>query len=166
MSLILAACSAAPNTRTAHDPTADFANYKTFAFDPLRSSILIVEPQRTNEVLARISQAIESNLRQQGLEPAGLAAADLLVSVQIGARETFEQTNWVTADTTFGTLDVPLKKTPYREGAIAINMLDRGRGAIVWQGVAQGRFDNPDTATRLIEKTIRQLLKDFPRGTR
>ena len=149
--LLLTACATDPVIRTDFDRTADFFTYQTFGFaerpgtDTSGYASLLTQ---------RLERAIGRELIARGYEEAK-QAPDLLVDFHARAQDKLR----VTAvppllapyprdyggyrrgfyDPWFG-YDSFTDVQSYTEGTLSVDLIDRARRRVVWQGVATDRF--------------------------
>jgi uncharacterized protein DUF4136 len=55
----------------------------------------------------------------------------------------------------------------YKQGTLAIDLIDANRNTLVWQGIAQGRLDakRMQNATSTIDKVVGEIFTKFPSET-
>ena len=54
-------------------------------------------------------------------------------------------------------------KHDYNEGTVVIDLLDRDKKIVVWQGVARGRISDGKGSEGSVTQSIRKLFSDFPK---
>jgi Domain of unknown function (DUF4136) len=158
----LAACASKPDVRHDQDPTADLTAYKTFGFyDPLAT-----DRARYSTILSsRLKQATRERLERQHYVYSE-TSPDLRVNlfVNVVERQELHATpvgrgfygyrGWATS----------LDTVEYRQGTLAIDLVDVRRNALVWQGVAEGRLD-PKLANDPgpgVDAVVQQIFAGFP----
>lgn len=162
-------CATGPKIFSNQDPGANLANYRTYGFvqelstDRAEYSSLLSQYLRT-----ATSRELEARGYRQAAEP------DLLVNFFINTKEKISSTTspspgfggyygyrggyygvWGGYDTTV---------TQYTEGTLTIDLVDRSRGQLVWEGTAVGRVRdearrNPQPA---IDSVVSQIFAEYP----
>jgi hypothetical protein len=148
----LAACAVGPDVRVDYDRNADFARYRTFGWaSPLGTD----RSGYTTLTTDRIKVAVEREMTARGYVLA--PNPDLLVNFHGRFRERLD----VSGGPAFAT---PLNYYGYRgygvwpgytfgsgpfvdqytEGTINVDLVDRRRGALVWEGVAMAPITDRD----------------------
>ena len=183
-SLVLLSCLLATGCATTlrptidYDPGVDFGAYQTFSWiDP--NPLIFVATQRTLSPL--VQQRLMSQT-QQGLTQRGLMfvedpyEADLVVAFTIGSREGLRVTSFPTRSLHRGPSgrrspswggywgNSTVRTTQYREGQLAIDMLDVVLARPVWHGTVSRRITQaermePDSA---IQEAVDAILGQFP----
>ncbi|MEM9382599.1 MAG: DUF4136 domain-containing protein [Planctomycetota bacterium] len=173
--LALAAC-ASPSVTSDFDPESDFASFRTFAF--LEPDPFIAAPTGARDVvLEGIVAATRDDLTSKGLTLAEETEdADLVVSFSLGARERvevneypayFERNEYGDGTADWGYPYVgQVGVHAFREGTLAIDMVNPEHGRPVWHGRTQGTIT--ERMARDPEKTVRDavnaILERFPPG--
>ncbi len=150
----LAACATGPEVRVDYDRSADFGRYRTFGWvTPLGTDRAGYTTLTTDRLRAAVEQ--EMGARGYLYSP---AAPDLLVNFHGRLQERVE----VIPGPAFAPFPSPYYGyrpygvwpgygfaggpfvDQYTEGTINIDLVDRRRGALVWEGVAIGRVTERD----------------------
>jgi hypothetical protein len=50
----------------------------------------------------------------------------------------------------------------YKEGSLVVDVFDRRDRELVWRGVAQGAFSEPNPSQEKVQKVVARVLRDFP----
>jgi hypothetical protein len=162
----VAGCATRPAVVVDRDPTADFGAYTTFAFferadtDRSRYSTLVTQHLKaaTRAELARLGYVYDER------------APDLRVNFVLNVQERQELR---TSPTSLGFVGprpylawggYDLETVSYKAGTLRIDLVDAGRNALVWQGVAEGRvqstaLENPSEA---IGRVVAEIFSGFP----
>ena len=152
--LSLAACTREPVIRTDFDQTADFSRYRTFGFD----QDLGTDPSGYSSILTqRLKSAVSQELIARGYveQP---EAPDLLVNFQTGLKNKVRVTS---APAFWGAWPYDIygygggiygrwaggypgwtEIENYTLGSLGIDLVDRVRRQLVWQGVATTEVDD------------------------
>jgi hypothetical protein len=158
-----AGCASQPDVRHDQDPSADLLAYRTFAFTEISGDHN--SPYATL-LASRLKQATRAQLerRHYALDD---ARPDLLVNLRLIVREKQEVRSrsygWGRAAWR-GWNAGEIETVDYRQGTLAIDLIDTRRSAVVWHGVAQGRLDaqameQPGPA---IEAAVGEVFARFP----
>jgi hypothetical protein len=157
------------------DSRAPFRTYTTYAWitsDPLIPAIAGVAAggvQPSPILEPHIRAAVERSLASKGYEKVGSpAAADLVVSFSIGAREKIEVSSYP-AHSGYRSRgyyggwrsDVRI----YTEGTLAIDFFDAKTKGAVWHGWATKRVTgsrSSEERAKLIDRAVDAILEEFP----
>lgn len=168
-----------------HD--ADFNSYKTFGllnWDPQNDKV--ISPETKKHILMAIKNELESRgyTYQEN-------NADLQVSVFAIAREESSYSAYMDHYSTLGYASVAVGvgvgsggagvgvgvggyglmpyypynyvTHDYSEGTVIIDLLDRDKKIVVWQGVASGRIAEGKGSEGSVDQSFRKLFSDFPK---
>ena len=162
--LALVGCAASgPTIRTDVDPQAQLSSYRTFGFYPAST------PAGYSGFIARyLEEAITREMTTRGYTRAD--AADLMINYHLQAQDAVEVTQtpatyygWRSAYR-WGGMPYETNVRQYTEGTLNIDLVDRGRGQLVWAGVAVGRvkqqsLKDPQPA---INAVVAQIFERYP----
>jgi hypothetical protein len=170
-SLLTAGCtSTPPRPYSMRDPQANFATFKTFAWDTGQAAEAPGEP--VTIVNGQIRTAIAGELQQKGYaEAVAGAKPDLLLRYETAAAEKLKS-NPIRIGIGMGGagsngaagvgVSSPSAKN-IREGTLVLRAIDPARNAEVWNGRVSrelGKNGVPDPA--LIQSAVGDLLREFP----
>ena len=170
MTGLLAACAAGPTVKGDYDHQADFAQYRTFGFmtplgtDRAGYSTLLTE---------RLKNATRSQMEMRGYTYSA-SSPDLLVN--FGAK--MQQKTQVTPAAPMGPYygyragfyggwpgygwgeDV----YQYTEGTLNIDLVDARRRQLVWEGVAVGEVQDPDStgSPQKVDQVVAEIFAKYP----
>jgi hypothetical protein len=166
-----------------YDHKADFNQYKTFGllnWDPQNDKV--ISPQTKKYILTALKEELESRgytYKENG--------ADLQVSVFAIVQQ---ETNYAAYQDHYagyygpvsvgvgvgsggvgvgvigygiGTYPYTTYKNDYEVGTVVIDLLDREKKLIVWQGVASGRLTREEATEGSVKQSINRLFNDFPK---
>ena len=163
---MIAGCASGPTIISNSAPDFNVADFQTFSF---------MQPLGTDRAGARtlLSQhlvdATTRELEMQGLRHAD-TGGDLLVNFVVATRETIQTrpsssasmhhsrgryNTWSGHSMSMSTTEV-VQRT---EGTIAVDVVDRARNMLVWEGAASGRVT--DSTRRNLEETVHSAIKDI-----
>lgn len=161
--LLLAACTTGPSIRTHVDPQADLSRFRSFGFYTQGQSYAsfasrYIESAVTDEMVAR------GYVRSD--------TPDLLINFHVQTKDKVQVTQTPTAyygwrrgyawGGGYGGYDTDVRQ--YTEGTLNIDLVDRSRNELVWEGIAVGRIqsksvDNPEPA---IKAVVAQVFEKYP----
>ena len=167
---LLAGCATGPNVRSNYDRGADFGSYRTFGY---------VEQLGTDRsgystiVSSILKTAVSREMEQRGYLPS--ATPDLLINFQARLRRSQEVTpgpgpGLFYYGYRYGVYgpwpgyDYELTVRDYTEGTLNIDVVDRVRKQLVWEGVAIGEVSEQklrDPATSLPE-VVARIFANYP----
>lgn len=180
LSIVLAGCAATPTVRTDSAPGTDFASFRTFGF---------VTPLSTDRAgfHSLVSQQLMFSTRRE-LEVRGLefvadpAAADVLVNFYVDVTENLRVRStpdrW--AGPTFwnhrrgrydpwrGHAHWPspsrVEVTQFSEGRLNVDLIDRSRNMLVWEGVASQRLTQRtmNDLGPAMDTAVHEIFRELP----
>ncbi len=155
---ILSGCS---SLRTAfdYDKEADFTKYKTFAFYKEGMDQL-----NLNDIdKKRFIKAITNEMQKMGMVKS-TTTPDLLVNVIVKGKERTSITdNYYGYGWWYSMPSITVRQ--YTENTIYIDLVDRAKNQLVWQGKGVGEFleKEKDRGAR-IEEAVSMILAQYPYG--
>ena len=178
---IALACASPIRTSFDRDPTADFSQYRTFAWvgpEPLarakqgtgsRNFVSGLDDQRLRRAVDRTLQARGYTLVQNADE------ADLAVAYSVGSEEKVRVHQTPTSMTTYpypgryrygswyagSTVNVQ----QYTEGTLSLEVYDQKTEQAIWVGWASKRLSRNDDSQKLINEAVSKILVGFPRAS-
>jgi hypothetical protein len=145
---------------TDFDANANFSQYHTYAWGE-------GTPARNPLIAQRIVEGIEQRLAAKGLQKVDSAdAADLVVVYQTATDtrtdiNTYNTGRWGGWGWGMGTTQTTVRQIPV--GQLIVDMADVKAKKFVWRGTASGTIsDNPDKVTKLLNKSLDKMFKDYP----
>ncbi len=175
------ACANPIRTSFDLDPTADFSQFRTFAWvgpAPLarakqgtgaQSFVSALDDQRLRRAVDRDLQAKGYTLVQNADE------ADLAVAYSVGSEEKVRVHQTPTSITThpfprryryggwYTGSSVSVQQ--YTQGTLSIEVYDQKTEQAVWVGWASKRLSRSDDSQRLINEAVSKILVKFPRAS-
>jgi hypothetical protein len=164
-------CASGPNIITNSDPAADWMSYRTFGFfQPLSTDRGSVRSIMSN-------QLIDSATRE--MQSAGFTLSesnpDLLINFVVSTRETIQSrpstsasmhhsrgrySTWSGWSAGMSTTEV-VQRT---EGTLAVDIVDRARNQLVWEGAATQRVTNStrENQDQVLDEAIAEIFARFP----
>lgn len=170
---LLWGCSTAPEIRADKDPSANLASYRTFAF----FDALATEKSGYSSLLTnRLKSATQRELELRGIK-LDTSAPQLLVNFNVNIENRTDVQSAPTGAGFYGYragmygpwsgYPQDVYTTHYKQGTLAIDLVDSTKRQLVWQGVAEGRIrkaatEDPGTA---IDTVVSAIFQKFPAGT-
>jgi Domain of unknown function (DUF4136) len=161
VAMMLAACASTPNVQTDFDPSAQFSQYRTYAW---RATPEFGAPLMQQ----RITASINAKLGAMGWTPAPAATADVVIAAQVITREqlsidTFNSGGW-------GGWGPPGHSSAsvrsYTVGTLVVDMFDAKSKRALWRGTASGALPKTsDKATAKTQEAIDRMFASFPGAT-
>lgn len=162
----LAGCASAPDVRVDRDPGTDLKQYRTFGYheragtDGGRYASLLTQHLKT---------ATRRHLERQGYTYSE-HDPDLRVHFLLNIDERIDVRSLPATVGVHGYRGWGggVQTTHYRQGTLAIDLVDARRAALVWRGVAEGRLD-ADAAQApagSVDAAVGQIFAAFPDGAK
>lgn len=169
---LLAACATGPAVRTDHDPEADFARYRTWAFyQPIAMEASGYSTYLTDRIKADIRRGMEGHgyvydaaspdlrvnfqgIVQEKTNIYSVPRSDYQVFYSYRARSYVAVPYWYD-DTVVNN---------YREGTLTVDMVDAARNRLVWTGAAIGRVTrkSPEERAQEADVAIAEIFLRYP----
>ncbi len=161
---ILSGCSSV-RVMVNYDETISFSDYDTFRFvSPRRQQSdrpgAVTHPLITGEVMREIRPIFESKGFR---EAASEETADLLVVFYAMIQN---RSDYVPPTYTVGRWGRVRRASPghvvqYKEGTLVIDIVDRQKKEMVWQGIGRGVLNRNNPGENLVE-CVQEILEEFP----
>jgi hypothetical protein len=157
-----AGCATKPSTFAHQDPQVDLHAFKTFAFFEAAPG---ARARYGTLVGEQVRQATRAQLEKLGYVY-DAANPDLRVNIMLAVQQRTE----VRSSPVAGPLPYrawgasKIETAEYREGTLAIDLVDAHRRTMVWRGVAQGRITRKDMekADQTVRDAVRELFANYP----
>ena len=158
--LLVSACSTV-RVAVSYDEQVNFSEYKTYTF---------AEPGQSQKkagyqhfVDKSILMQIEPIMEEKGVQKTGHQQADLTVHFYKLVKN---QRQYISPSYRVDRWGRVWKRGPghvrsYKEGTLVIDIVDRRKKELIWQGVGSGVLD-PHNPQEHFLKAVREILKDFP----
>lgn len=171
--LALSACATGPTVRTDHDPTADFAQYRSWGF---YQPIAMEQAGYSSWISERVRADVEKEMAARGYRYEA-KGADLLVNFQgvVEDRTMVWSTprsdvQWFYSYRHKSYVAVPVwydetQVGKYREGTLTVDLVDGKRNRMVWTGSASAPVSNKQTPERRmasIDQAISGIFAKYP----
>lgn len=173
LTTLLLGCSTQTSVdiHTDHDPTAEFAAFRTYGWVPGRPAVPAMrrgEDPFLESRLRAIPQVIEQALVEKGFQKDPNGRPDFRVAYRVatekGRIDSFQDYGWYKragGSKDMGTAYV----TGYEEGSLTIDIVSASGERLLWRGTARAVVDDSipsiERQARL-ERAVRQLLQSFP----
>jgi hypothetical protein len=166
-----AACSSGPRIITNSAPDFSVANYQTFGFfRPLSTDRGRVQSLESKQLIASTTRELEmAGLRRDDANP------DLLVNFVIATRETLQTRPSSSVGVhhsrgrygTWGGYSMGVSTTEVvqrTEGTLGVDLVDRARNQLVWEGAATARVTDQMRQNRdqVLDSAIADIFAQFP----
>jgi hypothetical protein len=167
VSLLMVLNCASVRVNVNYDETINFMQYRSFFLVKSQQSQVTARRQARPLVFSKaIQDEIKENLQIKGFAEAAVKGnADLLVIfyTQIHNRRNIVQPTYRVGrwGRVWGTR--PGRVVHYKEGTLVIDIVDRKRQELVWQGIGNGALDRVDPSRNLAE-AAGKILINFPPG--
>ena len=166
-----AACSSGPRIITNSAPDFSVANYRTFGFfSPLGTDRGNVQSLESKQLIMSATRELEmAGLRRDDANP------ELLVNFVIATRETLQSRPSSSVGVhhgggrygTWGGYSMGMSTTEVvqrTEGTLGVDLVDRARNQLVWEGAATARVTDQMRQNRdqVLDSAIADIFAEFP----
>ena len=163
---LVAGCASGPRIITNADPTADFTRFRTFGFfQPLGTDTASGQTLTSQHLIAAAARELEMRgLRRSDDNP------DLMLNFFISTRDVVSSTPSTSASvhwrrgrySTWGGYSMSVGTptvTTQTQGTLAVDLVDAGRGQLVWEGAATKRVT--DNTRRNLQEVLNSAVTDL-----
>ncbi|HEY9318843.1 MULTISPECIES: DUF4136 domain-containing protein [unclassified Achromobacter] len=171
MTALLAACASGPTVKGDYDHQADFAQYRTFGYmNPLGTD----KAGYSSLLTERLKDATRGQMEMRGYAYSA-TNPDLLVNFSAKLQQKTQVTpapppmgpyygyrsGFYGGWPGYGWGDDVYQ---YTEGTLNIDLVDTRRKQLVWEGVAVGEVQNPETAgsPQSVDKAVAEIFAKYP----
>jgi hypothetical protein len=162
---VLSACATHAATFAQKDPQVDVYDFKTFAFYDSAAA-----PRPGTRYSTLVGERLKHATREQ-LEHLGYvydeSNPDLRVNIMLSVRERAEVRSVPAAGVRpYRAWDASgIETRDYREGTLAVDVVDARRRAMVWRGVSQDRITHKhlQNVDKAVHEAVRELFINYPR---
>ena len=172
LALLLAACATGPRITSEVDPEADFGSYRTFGF---YTPLALEKEGYATPTTDRIKAAARAQLESRGYTYT-TQQPDLWVNLNAYMQERTDVTSYPTVDYGYyysyrarAYFAVPYWRdqtqvSQYTEGTLNVDLVDRQKNRLVWEGIAVGRIAKLKPAERAarIDSTLAEIFARYP----
>lgn len=171
LSALMSACTTSPKIYTHYETEIDFNQYNTFSF---YSPVEDKKQPYTTLVDKEIQSAITHELENRGLKQ--VEEGDLKISFNIYTKEKVQTTTTPAMHGgafnyrgrygyTYGmhyTSETWINQ--YTEGTLNIDLVDRAKKQLIWEGAAVGPLKDPmpENINQIINDVVKSILADYP----
>lgn len=162
--LMLSSCSSV-RVMVNYDDSVSFSDYNTFRFvSPRRQQSnrpgTVANPLITAEVMREIRPIMES---KGFTEASSEETADLLVVFYASIQN---RSDYIPPTYSVGRWGRVRRTSPghivqYKEGTLVIDIVDRQKKEMVWQGIGKGVLNRNNPGENLVE-CVQEILEEFP----
>ncbi len=170
--LAIAGCATGPRISSEVDPEADFGSYRTFGF---YAPLALEKEGYATPTTDRIKAAARAQLESRGYVYAA-EQPDLWVNLNAYMQEKTSVTSIPTVDYNYyysyrarSYFAVPYWRDQtevrnYTEGTLNVDLVDRRKNRLVWEGIAVGRIAKlkPEERAARIDATMAEIFARYP----
>ena len=170
--LAIAGCATGPRISSEVDPEADFGSYRTFGF---YAPLALEKEGYATPTTDRIKTAARAQLESRGYVYAA-EQPDLWVNLNAYMQEKTSVTSIPTVDYNYyysyrarSYFAVPYWRDQtevrnYTEGTLNVDLVDRRKNRLVWEGIAVGRIAKlkPEERAARIDATMTEIVARYP----
>ena len=165
-------CTSTPAVHSIYDQGTDFSQYKTYGF---LDSLEPKDQQYSTIVAKYLKQAIVVELEKRGMtaseQPDALIGFNIHKAEKIKAYNTpamgqsryygYRSMHGYAYGANFAT---ETHISQYTEGTLNIDVVDRARKQLVWEGVAIGRLNKqpPDNLQEYVQTIVTSVFMEYP----
>ena len=170
--LLLAGCATGPQITSEADPEADFGSYRTFGF---YAPLALEKEGYATPTTDRIKAAARAQLESRGYVYTP-EQPDLWVNLNAYMQKRTDVTSFPTVDYNYyysyrarSYFAVPFwhdetHVRQYTEGTLNVDLVDRRKNRLVWEGIAVGRIAKlkPEERAARIDSTVADIFARYP----
>lgn len=170
--LLLAGCATGPQITSEADPEADFGSYRTFGF---YAPLALEKEGYATPTTDRIKAATRAQLESRGYAYTP-EQPDLWVNLNAYMQQRTDVTSFPTVDYNYyysyrarSYFAVPFwhdetHVRQYTEGTLNVDLVDRRKNRLVWEGIAVGRVAKlkPEERAVRIDSTLAEIFARYP----
>jgi len=170
--LLLAGCATGPQITSEADPEADFGGYRTFGF---YAPLALEKEGYATPTTDRIKAAARAQLESRGYVYTP-EQPDLWVNLNAYMQKRTDVTSFPTVDYNYyysyrarSYFAVPFwhdetHVRQYTEGTLNVDLVDRRKNRLVWEGIAVGRIAKlkPEQRAARIDSTMAEIFARYP----
>jgi hypothetical protein len=170
--LLLAGCATGPQITSEADPEADFGSYRTFGF---YAPLALEKEGYATPTTDRIKAAARAQLESRGYVYTP-EQPDLWVNLNAYMQKRTDVTSFPTVDYNYyysyrarSYFAVPfwhddIHVRQYTEGTLNVDLVDRRKNRLVWEGIAVGRIAKlkPEERAARIDSTVADIFARYP----
>jgi len=170
--LLLAGCATGPEITSEADPQADFGGYRTFGF---YAPLALEKEGYATPTTDRIKAAARAQLESRGYVYTP-EQPDLWVNLNAYMQKRTDVTSFPTVDYNYyysyrarSYFAVPFWHDEthvrhYTEGTLNVDLVDRRKNRLVWEGIAVGRIAKlkPEERAARIDSTMAEIFARYP----
>ena len=170
--LALAGCATGPKISSEADPEADFSSYRSFGF---YAPLALEKEGYATPATDRIKAAARAQMESRGYV-FSTEQPDLWVNLNAYLQEKTDVTSIPTVDYNYyysyrarSYFAVPYWRDrtevhQYTEGTLNVDLVDRAKNRLVWEGIAVGRVSRlkPEERGARIDSAVAEIFARFP----
>lgn len=166
--MLLASCASSPKIFVNQDPNANFANYKTYNYEPVLGTD---ERKGYRGILSNyLVEAMNQEMQARGYTLAN--DPDLLVNFYLHTEEKIQTTQSPSMGGgyygyrggyygAYGGYDTTV--TQYTQGTLNIDIVDRATATLLWEGVGVGRITDKvrENVQGAVNKAVPEIMTKY-----
>lgn len=170
--LLLAGCATGPQITSEADPEADFGSYRTFGF---YAPLALEKEGYATPTTDRIKAAARAQLESRGYVYTP-EQPDLWVNLNAYMQKRTDVTSFPTVDYNYyysyrarSYFAMPFwhdetHVRQYTEGTLNVDLVDRRKNRLAWEGIAVGRIAKlkPEERAARIDSTVAEIFARYP----
>jgi hypothetical protein len=161
---------------TSASPTADFTQFRTYAFtnvNDMTPDLAHNIPSTVSADLAVVTDATRQELSELGLTEVDPSASPDLRAFNLASTNNEEGVYWTCIDSywygywywSWAPCEwITPVYTEYTEGSILLGLVDPDANELVFAGLIQGVIDGSDDIEDRIREDVDEVFDDYPRG--
>ena len=172
MAAAVAGCSTM-KIHTEYNPKAEFAQYKTYAWNPTPAGPDQVSTARDPAVRAMIISAIDREMARKGLVKVAIDADPSFIVTALGyATRQIEVTNYGYAYSGsyvygpygpgYAVATPAVEVRDYHVGTLLLDFSDAKTKVLFWRGVADDTIQDASAVRKTIDEAAKKLLESYP----
>jgi hypothetical protein len=161
---VLPGCATKPATFAHQDPQADLYAFKTFAFFPPAKG-QAVRPGYSTLVGKQLEQATRTQMERLGYVY-DENSPDLRVNITLAVQQRAEVRSGTSTRVPYRAWGATnIETVEYRQGTLAIDLVDARRRTMVWRGVAEDRITRKQMqkVDETIHDAVREVFANYPK---
>jgi hypothetical protein len=169
LTILASGCASGPSIRADSDPSASLGAYKTFAFF---DKVTTDQSTYSTILTSRLKESTQRELEGRGLT-LSTANPQLLVNFNVNVQDRADVESSPTIGYfgyragmygTWASYSQDVHTTHYKEGTLAIDLVDAAKQQLVWQGIAQGRINKSaiENPTAAIDNAVADIFAKYP----
>jgi hypothetical protein len=155
-----AACSTL-DVKTNYNPSANFAQYRTYAWLPVQDRSQAAQLFVGSPAEGRLKGDVAQALAKRGIVPAAQGQRpDFLISYHVGTEQKVNVTDWGYGWGPWMGPDVSAYS--YTQGTLILDFVDPNTQQAFWRGYASDVINDPGSGGSKIDEAVAKMLEKYP----